>query len=80
MKFPHDAALPPPYLQARQAQRSPPNHYENLLGDAIEAAFGAGIWDLPGVVARLNQEGVRTPNGDTWTDERFEAVMAQLGA
>ncbi len=80
MKFPHDAALPPPYLEPRQAQRSPPNDYENMLGDAIEAAFGAGIWELPGVVARLNREGIRTPDGQAWTIGRFEAEMARLGA
>ena len=78
MKFPDDSRLPAPYLEPHQARLSPPGDYENMLGDAIEAAFGAGTWDLPGLVARLNQAGIRTPDGQPWTPESFEQEMAGL--
>lgn len=77
--FPDESRLPAPYLQSRQAQRRAPTDFENLLGDALEAIFAAGIWDVEGVVARLNADGIRTPEGDRWTPARFESVMADLG-
>lgn len=49
------------YLQPRQAQKRPPTSYESLLGDAIERAFGAGVYDLPGLVAHLNSQNSTTP-------------------
>lgn len=75
-----DRKFPEPYLHPRQAQKSPPTEYENLLASAIEAAFGAGVWDLPGLVARLNADGLRTPEGEAWTEDRYRAVIARLGA
>ncbi len=71
---------PEPYLNPRQAQTRPPTAYETLLADAIEAAFAAGVWDLTGLVARLNGEGIRTPDGQPWTEARYEAEMRRLGA
>lgn len=72
--------LPAPHVQPHQARRRPPTDYENLLGDAIEAAFTAGAWELPALVARLNEDGIRTPDGQPWTEERFRQVMAHLSA
>lgn len=77
--FPDPSRLPPPYMEPRQAQQRPPTDYENLLGDALEAAFAAGAWELDELVARLNADGVLTPDGQAWTPERFEAVLARLG-
>ncbi len=71
---------PEPWLEPRQAQARPPTAYENLLADAIESAFAAGVWDLPGLVARLNADGIRTPDGQAWTEARYEAEMKRLGA
>ena len=79
MSFPDPSRLPPPYVQPHQARRHPPTDYENLLGDALEAAFAAGVWDLEGLVARLNQDCIRTPDGGQWTVESFKAVMAAMG-
>ena len=76
--FPDDFRLPPPHVQPHQARRRPPTDYENLLGDALEAAFSAGVWDVDGLVARLNSECIRTPDGREWTVEGFKAVMAVL--
>ena len=76
--FPDQSRLPPPYVNPRQAQRRAPTDYENRLGDAIEAAFAAGAWELHALVARLNAEGVRTPDGSEWTTANFEAIVKSL--
>ncbi len=44
--FPEPARLPEPYMNPRQAQKRAPTSYENELGDALEAAFAEGIWEL----------------------------------
>lgn len=75
-----DRRLPDPYLEPHQARTREPTEYENMLASAIEAAFGAGVWDLPGLVARLNADAIRTPQGEPWTEDRYRAVMKTLGA
>jgi hypothetical protein len=70
--------LPPKYTQPHQARRRPPTDYENMLGDAIEAAFAAGAWELQALVERLNADCIRTPDGSQWTVERFKTVIAEL--
>ena len=69
-----------PYLNPHQARDREPDDYQNLLGDAIERAFAAGIHDLGGLVANLNEARVPSPNGQTWTDELFQSEMKRLGA
>jgi hypothetical protein len=54
--------------------------YEHALADEIEAVFGSGVHNLPGLVAALNETGVRPPNGADWTAESFTAEIARLGA
>lgn len=68
------------YLQPHQARQRPPTTYEDLLGDAIERAFAAGIHDLPGLVEQLNQSGLATPSGQPWTEAGYREAMAALGA
>ena len=68
------------YLNPHQARQRPPTPYEDLLGDAIERAFAAGIHDLDGLVAQLNQSGPRGPDGAPWSVSTFQAEMAHLGA
>jgi hypothetical protein len=79
MKFPDPSRLGPPWLEPHQARRRPPTDYENMLGDAIEAAFAAGAWELDALVARLNTDAVRMPDGREWTTESFKTLMAELG-
>ena len=67
------------YLDPHQARRRAPTSYEDLLGDAIERAFGLGHWDLEGLLARLNQTGPMGPNGERWTPESFSNVIKTLG-
>jgi hypothetical protein len=78
--FPDDSRLPVPYAEPHQARKHTPTVYENELADALEAAFAAEAWDLDALVARLNQYGLRTPDGQEWSMDGFQAVMARLGA
>lgn len=67
------------YLQPRQAQRRPPTAYESLLGDALERAFAAGLYDLPSLVANLNSQNMTTPDNQPWTEANYAEVMKTLG-
>ncbi len=62
-----------------QTRAAPHGDYENRLGDALEAAFEAGVEDLERLIDKLNELGARAPDGDAWTADRFEAEMARLG-
>lgn len=62
-----------------QTRAAPPTEYEAWLADALEVAFDAGIEDLDGIVAKLNELGVRTQDGQAWTVDAFTAEMARLG-
>lgn len=66
------------YLQPRQAQYRAPTNYEDLLGDAIERAFAAGIQDLTGLVESLNDQGLTTRAGEAWTPDNYGPEMAAL--
>lgn len=68
------------YLQPHQARRRTPTTYEDLLGDAIERAFAAGIHDLAGLVAALNDSGLASPSGKAWTEEVYRQEIAALAA
>jgi hypothetical protein len=70
----------PCYLNPHQARDREPDDWQNLLGDAIERAFAAGVHDLAGLVARLNEMGVPAPNGQSWTAELYQKEMKRLGA
>ena len=67
------------YLEPHQARQRPPTPFEDLLGDAIERAYGDGIHDLPGLLAYLNRTGPSAENGQDWTEASFTALMARLG-
>lgn len=68
------------YLDPHQARDREPTAFENLLGDAIERAFAAGVKDLPGLVASLNATGPAAPDGTAWTEDRYRTLMARLAA
>jgi hypothetical protein len=76
--FPEERRLPEPYMNPRQAQRRAPTDYENLLGDALEAAFAGGARELGELVSRLNADGIRTPDGREWTAANFESILKGL--
>lgn len=68
------------YLDQHQARQRTPTPYEDLLGDAIERAYAAGVHDLAGLVEHLNRSHTTTPDGAAWTEDNYRAAMAQLGA
>ena len=72
--------LPPRYLQPHQARQRPPTSFEDLLGDALERAFGAGHWELDALISQLNKTGPMGPNGESWTVESFQTTLKNLGA
>lgn len=61
-----------------QTRSSTPTEYENQLGDALEKVFSEGIDSLPGVVAKLNEIGMLSPEGGLWTETSFQAEMHRL--
>ncbi|MFC9977286.1 recombinase-like helix-turn-helix domain-containing protein [Spirillospora sp. NPDC127200] len=67
-------------LEPVQARKHPLTSYENALADELENVFGTGAHDLPGVVAALNETGVRPPDGADWTPDSLAAELARLGA
>lgn len=69
-----------PGLRPVQSRHRDITSYEHALADELEAIFGRGTHDLPGLVAALNETGVRPPDGADWTTESFTAEMARLGA
>ena len=67
------------YLDPNQARTRTPTSYEDLLGDSIERAFGAGHWELESLIAYLNKSGPLGPNGQPWTTETYQSVIKTLG-
>ena len=67
------------YLEPNQARQRAGTLFEDLLGDAIERAFGEGVQTLPELVAYINRSGPAGENGEAWTEQSFEALMARLG-
>jgi hypothetical protein len=63
-----------------QNRAAEPTPYENALGDALEKVFEAGAVELPEVVLQLNGLGIKSPEGDAWTEESFTRQMKKLGA
>ncbi|WP_218135142.1 recombinase-like helix-turn-helix domain-containing protein [Variovorax sp. YR216] len=67
------------YLDPHQARTRTPTTYEDLLGDAIERAYAAGIHDLASLVESLNNSGLSSPSGQLWTEAIYRQEIAALG-
>jgi len=67
------------YFQPHQARTREPTVFEDLLGDAIERAFAAGVETLPELIACLNRTGPAAENGEEWTEARYLELMSRLG-
>jgi hypothetical protein len=63
-----------------QTRALEPTAYENALGDALEAAFDDGAETPADVVASLNAQALRAPDGEPWTEAGFLDEMRRLGA
>lgn len=68
------------YLEPYQARQRVPTTFEDLLGDAIERAFAQGAHTLPELVDCLNQTCPSSENGQPWTEQGLQTLMARLGA
>lgn len=75
-RLPHNGL----YMEQFQARTGEPTSYEMTLGSALEEIFGQGLHDLPAIVAALNAQGLKTPDGEAWTEENFADSMERLGA
>jgi hypothetical protein len=62
-----------------QTRPAAPSEFELSLAGALEQIFAQRIYELPDIVAALNREGVRTRQGDTWTEQNFVATFRELG-
>ncbi|MER7011597.1 recombinase-like helix-turn-helix domain-containing protein [Saccharopolyspora sp. NPDC000359] len=67
-------------LEPVQSRSRPTTSYEEAFADELESIYGRGVHDLAGVVAALNETGVRPANGADWTEESFTREIARLGA
>lgn len=67
------------YLEPHQARKRPPTSYEDLLGDALERAFGLGIYELPSLIEYLNKTGPVSPSGNPWSEESYQTEIKTLG-
>lgn len=63
-----------------QTRESPPTDYENRLGEALEKIFANDVVELNEIVNCLNEMGVQTPDGGSWTEQLFRSEMECLGA
>jgi len=63
-----------------QTRPAPPTAAESALADALQAIFAEEVWELPQIVARLNERGIAPPAGaQRWTEAAFRAELARLG-
>jgi hypothetical protein len=68
-----------PTLIRWQTRYALPSDYEDALGDALEALFTQEVYALDAIVDGLNASGPRDPDGQSWTQASFKAVMKRLG-
>jgi hypothetical protein len=62
-----------------QTRPAAPTEFELTLAAALEQLFAQRIYELPDIVAALNRDGVRTRQGETWTEQSFVAAFRELG-
>jgi hypothetical protein len=76
----NNGRLPPNglYLNAHQSRDHEPTTYENILADAIERAYAAGIHDLNALVKFLNESGTVDPNGNVWNKNSFQQTIKEF--
>ncbi|RRO19941.1 hypothetical protein EIL87_02880 [Saccharopolyspora rhizosphaerae] len=67
-------------LEPVQTRRGSTTSYADAFADELEAIYGRGVHDLPGIVAALNETGVRPADGADWTERSFTSELARLGA
>ncbi|MEE2998268.1 MAG: recombinase-like helix-turn-helix domain-containing protein [Pseudomonadota bacterium] len=73
-RLPHNGL----YMEQWQAGDGNAGPYERALGDALEEIFGQGTHDLKGIADALNEKGLTSPDGETWTEDNFATHMKAL--
>lgn len=62
-----------------QTRPAPLTDAENALADALQTIFSAEIYDLGGIVERLDRMKIAPPAGaSAWTEESFRAELRRL--
>ena len=69
-----------PYLSPNQTRTHEPTAWQQELANAIESIFAKGARELDELIAGLNASRVRPPDGATWTEQNFTALIHELGA
>ncbi|GLK46005.1 MULTISPECIES: recombinase-like helix-turn-helix domain-containing protein [Novosphingobium] len=62
-----------------QTRGGPLDPFEQALSQALTAAFDAGAFEFPELVAALNAGGSRAPDGAAWTEPTLDAELDRLG-
>ena len=66
-------------LNPHQHRERDPSDYENILADALERSFAAGVDELQAVVQGLIDYGVPAPEGKSWSAELLASELKRLG-
>ncbi|MBB2162243.1 hypothetical protein HLH48_19115 [Gluconacetobacter sacchari] len=69
-----------PYNETHQTRCREPDPYENLIGDALEAAFARGATTLGGILPVLVERDIPAPDGGAWSEASLAAELARLAA
>ncbi|HUK61526.1 MAG TPA: recombinase-like helix-turn-helix domain-containing protein [Stellaceae bacterium] len=64
---------------AWQTRAAPPTPAEIAFADALQSIFAEEIYDLPGIVAKLNGRVPSPAGAPRWTEAVLAAELARLG-
>ncbi|MFT8675475.1 MAG: recombinase-like helix-turn-helix domain-containing protein [Acetobacter sp.] len=67
-----------PYNETFQSRLREPDPYENMIGDALEAAFARGATTLADILPVLAERDIAAPDGSSWTEAKLAAELARL--
>lgn len=67
-----------PYLNPHQTIARAPTSYEDLFATSLEQAFGAGVEDLAGLAAALDQSGPAHPSQAPWSADLLARELSRL--
>lgn len=62
-----------------QTRPAPLKPDENVLADALQSIFASEVYELGGIVERLNQMKISPPAGaSAWSEESFRSEISRL--
>jgi len=62
-----------------QTRPAPLTPEENALADALQTIFADGVYELDGIVERLDRMKIAPPSGaSAWTEQTFRAELRRL--